>query len=75
MKPQEIVVTQEPEDFQKLHRIYLDVFSFNLVWFEKFGYQGYLSNLKLAIEKQGVTDWLGNNKKKDFRQPLETKTF
>ena len=37
--------------------IEIEVFSFSLMWFEKFGCQGYLPNWKFAIVKQGKRDW------------------
>ena len=41
----------------------IEVLNFNLVWFEKFAFQGYSIICKLTIAKQGMTDWLGSDEK------------
>ena len=44
-------------------RLQIDTFSFNFVWFQTFGCDGYWSNWKLAIVKQEILDFLGNKEK------------
>ena len=33
------------------------------MWFEKFGFHGHSSDLKLDIVMQGMSDWVGNDRK------------
>ena len=42
----------------------LKVFRLNLIWFEKFGFHEYSSDLKLDIVKERKSDWLGNDRKR-----------
>lgn len=51
--------------------MHVEAFSFNLVLFKKFGFQGYLSNWILAIVKQEILDWPGNNGKITSENNLE----
>ena len=40
-----------------------EVFSLNLMWFDKFGFHGYSSYWKLDIIKQWMSDWPSNDRK------------
>ena len=47
----------------------------NLMWYEKLGFHGYSSNWKLAIVKQVMSDWPGNDRKMTLHSHFKIRNF